>query len=212
MLTNIAPQVSDADPLAVPALAVDRRASGKRHQSVLLIGRVLMADGAAAGTPVCLVHDISANGLMARFASPPEVGQALVIEIRGLPPVAGTVRWVRGHKAGVQFVEAQDLDQVFHLRRPDGTVARPPRFPVQLPAQLRLDGRRLAAEMLDVSAGGAKLALPADAVARGQTGALHQPQLDQPVFGTVCWVAGDRAGFRFATPLPLATLTRLLGG
>jgi len=203
MLTNVAPP----DGAIEPVPPGDRRAGGKRHQSVLLIGRVR----GAGGSPVCLVHDVSQGGIMARFATPPIVGEVMVIEMRGLAPVAATVRWVRGHKAGLQFAEPQDIGQVFSLRRADGTVARPPRFPLHAPAQLRIDGRRLPVEMLDISAGGAKLAVAPDAVTRGQTGALHLAALADPAFGTVCWVADDRAGFRFAAPLSLAALTRLLG-
>ncbi|HEX8555612.1 MAG TPA: PilZ domain-containing protein [Sphingomonas sp.] len=195
---------ADKAPDVPPA---ERREGGKRHQSVLLIGRVVGA-GAA---PTCLVHDISKAGMMARFAAPPAVGSELTIEIRGLPPVTGTVRWVRGHKAGLQFEEAQDLQQVFHLRRPDGTIARAPRFPLSAPAQLRLNGRRLAGELLDVSAGGAKIALVDESsVAPGQTGAIHLTMIPDALFGTVCWVREGRAGFRFAAPLPLATLTQIL--
>jgi len=203
MLTVTAP---DGSIEAAPA--ADRRSGGKRHQSVLLIGRIL----GIGGTPVCLVHDISAGGMMARFATPPSVGDELVIEMRGLSPVAATVRWVRGHKAGLQFATAQDVTQVFNLRRADGTVARPPRFPLQVPAQLRIDGRRVSVEMLDISAGGAKLAVAGDVVAKGQTGSLHLPTLAEPAFGTICWTAEDRAGFRFAAPLTLAALARLLSG
>lgn len=203
VVTGTAAHASSAE------LSGDRREGGKRHQSVLLIGRVLGA-GAA---PTCLVHDISKSGMMARFASPPAVGDILTIEIRGLPPVTGIVRWVRGSKAGLQFEQPQDLDQVFHLRHADGTVARAPRFPLSAPAQLRLNGRRFAGELLDVSAGGAKVALVDDeAVTPGQTGAIHLTTIPDALFGTICWVRDNRAGFRFATPLPLATLTQILAG
>jgi len=199
--------IAPAATLDAPAATVsERRAGGKRHQSVLLIGRVTGAPGA----PVCLVHDISKAGMCARFDVPPAVGDVLTVEVRGLSPVTGTVRWVRGRKAGLQFAEAQDLERVFELRREDGTVARPPRFPLSAPARLRIDGRRLLAELLDLSAGGAKLALAATGPLPGQTGSIHLPGGGEALFGTVAWTRDDRLGFRFAQPLPLAQLTALL--
>jgi len=197
----------DAAPTAAdPATAAERRAGGKRHQSVLLIGRV----SGASGAPVCLVHDISKAGMCARFDVPPAVGDVVTVEVRGLPAVTGTVRWVRGRKAGLQFAEAQNIDQVFNPRGDDGTVARPPRFPLSAPAQLRLDGRRIVAELLDLSAGGAKLALAAPGPRPGQTGAIHLLRAEAPIYGGVAWARDDRIGFRFARPLPLAQLTALL--
>jgi hypothetical protein len=110
--------------LALQSLVTpDRRSDDRRYRPVLLIGRV---DGANA--PVCLVHDISAQGLMARFPDPPAVGDELTVEVRGLPPIRGTVRWVDGPKAGLRFAERQDVTRLFAIQREDGTIARPPAF------------------------------------------------------------------------------------
>ena len=182
----------------------DRRSGDRRYRPVLLIGRV-----EGAGAPVCLVHDISAEGLMARFPDPPAVGDSLSVEVRGLPPIRATVRWIDGPKAGLRFDERQDVTRLFAIQREDGTVARAPRFPLAAPAQLRLGERRLAAELVDLSAGGAKLALT-DPVQRGETGALHLSAIDAPLFGALCWSRDDRAGFRFAAPLTLPMLSGIL--
>lgn len=193
---------------AAPAAARERRAGGKRHRSVLLVGRVV----GRAGSPACLVHDLSRSGMMARFTDPPAVGETLVVEVRGLPPVTGTVRWVKGTKAGLEFAEAQDLDPVFHPHRDDGTVARAPRFPVSMPGELKVAGTRRVVELLDISAGGAKLAIDPGTVTAGQAGAIHLSALRDPIYGTLCWVRDDHAGFRFAAPLPLGLLAELIGG
>lgn len=185
--------------------AADRRAGGKRHQSVLLVGRVRRGDSDAA----CLVHDISRHGLMARFPEPPTVDEVLLVEVRGLPPMVGTVRWVRGRKAGLQFAEAQPVEQVFRLRSDDGLVARPPRFPLAAPATLRIDGERSRAETLDISAGGAKLAIER-AVVVGDPGQVTLIDTGTALFGKVCWVGDGAIGFRFMTPLPLDALAEIL--
>ncbi|MCP3734087.1 PilZ domain-containing protein [Sphingomonas sp. RP10(2022)] len=187
------------------AIPIDQR-SGRRHAIVLLVGRVRHADGEAA----CLVHDISANGLMARFTAAPMVGDRLWIEVRGLPEVAATVRWVDGFRGGVEFDTGQDIAGVFCLRDDHGHVARTPRFTMTASASLRIADRRIAVDILDISPGGAKLRgdIP---LAAGQAGSIVLPELETPMFGTICWHREDRLGFRFATPLTLANLSRVLG-
>lgn len=186
-------------------LAPDRR-TGKRHQSVLLVGKVRRGDEETA----CLVHDISRNGMMARFPIPPTVGETLWVEVRGMPGAQGTVRWVKGRKAGVQFAEPQPIEQVFQLKRDDGLVARSPRFPLAAAVSLRFEGGRFRAEALDISAGGLKLAAE-QRVEAGQTGQVVLVDTGTALFGKVCWVREGQFGFRFAAPLPLETLAQLLG-
>lgn len=192
-------------PLPADAAAGDRRAGGKRHQSVLLVGRARIGTTDTA----CLVHDISRNGMMARFPQPPSVGDTLIVEVRGLAPARAVIRWVRGHKAGMQFAEPQAVENVFQIRRDDGLIARPPRFAVQAAAVLRLDGARFPATLLDISAGGAKL-MAERPVQADQTGQMMLADFDMALFGKVRWVKGEQFGFRFVAPLPLLTLAQIL--
>lgn len=191
------------DDLSEPA--PERRAGGKRHQSVLLVGKVRRGDVESA----CLVHDISRHGLMARFTVPPAQGETLVVEVRGLPPAVGTVRWVKGRKAGFQFDAPQPVEQVFQVKRGDGLIARPPRFPLYARATVRLEGDRFNAEALDLSAGGIKLSSDR-AVQAGQTGQVTLNDTGTAMFGKVCWTRDGQFGFRFMSPLPLETLAQIL--
>ncbi|MEG3163711.1 PilZ domain-containing protein [Sphingomonas sp. PB2P19] len=184
---------------------VPERRSGKRHAIVLLIGRVCRNSRES----VCLVHDISKFGLMARFTVPPVVGEHLRTEVRGLPLAGGTIRWVKGLKAGFQFDEPQDVDSVFTVKRADGTIARPPRFPISAPVRLRFGDVPFSATLIDISAGGAKLSSDTP-VEPGQAGQVMLPDTDTSIYGAVCWTRDDRFGFRFAAPLSLATLSRIL--
>ncbi|WP_230482819.1 PilZ domain-containing protein [Sphingomonas sp. Leaf21] len=180
------------------------RRTGQRHSAVLLLGKVC---GDAPG--VCLVHNISSSGLMARFVAVPTVGDAICIEVRGLPPIPGTVRWVRGQKAGVQFDTLQPYERIFSSENEDGTIPRPPRFPVTLSAEVRLGDRKFPSELLDVSAGGAKLRGD-DTVRPGLTGHVVIRPMNTSLFGTICWVKDGRFGFRFVSPLPLDTLAAIV--
>ena len=188
-------------------VATDRRSGGKRHASVLLVGRVWRAGVESA----CLVHDISGGGLKARFPSTPAVNEELLVEVRGLPPVTAVVRGVKGREAGRGFVEPQDVERVFQISREDGTIARPPRWTIQTPARVRLDADRFGATLVDVSPGGAKL-VAEHQVATGQAGQLLLVETGVALFGKVCWAEEGRFGFRFPAPLPLDALTRVIGG
>jgi hypothetical protein len=188
-----------------PQEALDRR-SGQRHALVLLIGKVRHAGREAA----CLVHDISVGGMKVRFTEPHRVDDRLEIEVRGLPPVRGTIRWVNGCKGGVEFDAPQDLARVFRLRDDDGHVMRTPRFAMEASGTLRLLERRWAVDILDISPGGAKLEGETGAEI-GQAGSITLPDLPTPVFGVVCWTQDKKLGFRFSSPLTLDMLARVLG-
>jgi hypothetical protein len=183
--------------------SAERRA-GRRHSAVLLLGKLC---GDRPG--VCLVHNISANGLMARFVDVPTVGDPICIEVRGLPPVSGTVRWVKGQKAGVQFDSPQPYEQIFSNENEDGTIPRPPRFPVARTADVRLGDRKFTAAMIDVSAGGAKLEAVGP-VQPGLTGHIIVRPLGTAIPGTICWVKDGRFGFRFVSPLRMDALAAII--
>ena len=183
--------------------SLERRA-GKRHSAVLLLGKLC---GDRPG--VCLVHNISATGLMARFVDVPSVGESICIEVRGLPPVRGTVRWVRGAKAGIEFDSPQPYERIFLHENEDETIPRPPRFEISLAADVRVGDRKFAAEMLDISAGGAKLRADSEVVV-GLAGQIIVRPMGTAIFGTICWVRDDRFGFRFVSPLPIDTLAAIV--
>lgn len=187
-------------------LAIEDRRENRRHTTVLLIGKVRQG----AGDSACLVHDISAHGLMARFTAAPAVGDRLLIEMRGLPEVAATVRWVDGYKAGVEFAEPQEVERVFCLRDEQGLVARAPRFAIAASAVMRLGAERWAVDLLDISPGGVKLRTDRPLQA-GQAGSILLAAVGSPIYGAICWVRDDRCGFRFSSPLPLTSLARVLG-
>jgi hypothetical protein len=187
-------------------MRLDQRREGKRHTTVLLIGRLRHAGGETA----CLVHDISSHGMMARFTAVPMVGDRLLVEVRGLPEVAATVRWVNDFRGGVEFDAPQDIGGVFCLRDDRGHVARTPRFAMQASAGMRIGDLRVPVDILDISPGGVKLRSDI-LIPVGRAGSVLLPQIDTAAFGSVCWTRDDRFGFRFCTPLSLSLLSRVLG-
>jgi hypothetical protein len=181
---------------------VDRRGA-RRHATVLLVGRVRHR----GGNSVCLVHDISPDGLMARFTQVPRVDEEVEVAVRGLAPTLATIRWVRGYKAGLAFHTRQDLTEV--LGRAPGKVPRAPRFEVTLVTHLTVERERQVVELVDLSPGGAKLIIDGT-LAPGTPVQLALPGTSAPVPATACWFRDGHAGLRFTFPLEMGTLAYIL--
>ena len=54
------------------------------------------------------VRNLSATGLMADCPIPIAKGEAVVLDLRGIGPVAGSVIWVQAERIGVLFDQAVD--------------------------------------------------------------------------------------------------------
>lgn len=192
--------------LATTMPAAPERRAGERHSSVLMIGRADIG----GQEHMCLIHNISARGLMARFAAPPPIGRELVVQCRGLPPTAAVVRWHHGERAGLEFRAERDVGAVLSGSgdRADGA-PRTPRFHVALPASLVRDGTVYPATVRDISTGGA--CLQTTAVARyGDVLRLSVTDCIAALPAVAVWRDEALLGIRFLHPLPLPQLACLL--
>lgn len=69
------------------------------------------------------VRNLSADGMMADFTNVAEVGEPVVVTVRGIGAVSGHVAWIRRGRIGIRFdVEVDPL----MARRPVGRQAQPP--------------------------------------------------------------------------------------
>lgn len=181
------------------------RREGKRHTSVLLIGRADFGRREHA----CLVHNISERGLMARFLTPPAMGETISVQLRGLGPVDATVRWINGACAGVEFATPQSLQHVLGKTAPGEQRARTPRFDLSRAAKLEVDGVAHEAVVIDVSVGGAKLiAEPRFRV--GSHARLGIVDTHLLFAGTICWQQDEHVGFQFVKALTLQRLADVI--
>ena len=48
-------------------------------------------------------------------------------------------------------------------------------------------------------------------VTPGLTGQIMLPDTGTSIYGTICWTRDERFGFKFVAPLPLTTLSQILG-
>jgi hypothetical protein len=111
---------------------------------------------APTGELICVIRDVSESGVSLRGFHALPVGEPLFLELQTgerheIAPV-----WARGHEAGFRFVESVDVA---------GLVAEVGCFPkrqlrlgMAFPIELMFLGRRIAAEILNVSQQGARVA------------------------------------------------------
>ncbi|MBN8809337.1 MAG: PilZ domain-containing protein [Sphingomonas sp.] len=179
----------------------DRR-DGPRTRSVLALGKIVHA----GREHIAIVRDIASGGLKIEMIDPPEPGSYVIVEMLGLNPTPARVAWRRDRQAGLAFSMPQEVERMCRRGRDEsGTAARGPRFTIAARATLRVDGRAVPIDVVNISAGGARLRglvgvaanLPASLELRRGKGAWS---------GYIRWLDGADAGFSFTPPLDFRTL------
>lgn len=183
-----------------------------RTVTTLMVGKLICT---GAGEQLCRVRNISATGMMLESPFPLQDGDRIVVELRGGPVLEGTIMWVSAGRAGVQFLEPIDVEEVLaaakgsspaaRLRR---AVPRAPRFQVAGNARLVCNGVSHTVVLENISQSGARVRL------------ANQPDLDRvmtlvipglkPHSCTVRWIESDSAGVAFIDMIPYAELAAWL--
>lgn len=181
-----------------------------RTVTTLLVGKLI-----AEGMPEqpCRVRNLSATGMLIETQSPLGYGNWIAVELRCGQRLQGTVVWSSTGRAGVQFAEAIEVDQVLAVAR-GATAAhvvapRAPRFAVNLVARLVNDGHPTEVTIQNISQSGARVLLN-DLRELEPLVTLTIPGL-QPRRCTVRWARDKTAGLAFMDMVPYHELTALLG-
>jgi hypothetical protein len=191
----------------VPASAdagSDRR-HGDRHVAVMRVAILHTAHG----EELCLVRNISDDGLKARIWSDLNVGDPLTAEFKSGDNVSGTVVWRREDHIGVQFTETQDHAAILSGDEdpPAGFQPRAPRVHLETPGRIRVGARYHRVMLSDISQGGAKVRLgPPDRWEEGAPSLVLTLGGLPPIDGTLRWHDAEVAGITFNTKIPLDTL------
>ncbi|OAN57281.1 PilZ domain-containing protein [Sphingomonas sp. TDK1] len=183
-----------------------------RTVTTLMVGKLICA---GAGEQLCRVRNISATGMMLESPFPLREADTIVVELRGGPVLEGTIMWVSGGRAGVQFTAPIDVEEVLaaakgsspaaRLRR---AVPRAPRFAIGCTARLVCNGVSHVAVVENISQSGARIHL------------ASRPELDRvvtlvipgltPHSCTIRWNDGESAGLAFIEMIPYAELAAWL--
>ncbi|WP_242187397.1 PilZ domain-containing protein [Sphingomonas sp. CARO-RG-8B-R24-01] len=193
-------------PVAAPAAprVVTERREDERYRRVLATGKLMLDDCEM----FCFVRDLSVGGAKIETLTVPMIGQRLTFEMRGLGPCFARVVWNRGFLVGLAFDEPQDLAKVADRGTRQGYCARAPRFATNRLAQLRVAGATVAIELIDLSAGGARLR--GAGVLKVDTAACLILDGIAPRAGYIRWARDGDVGLKFTPILDLPTLMQIL--
>jgi hypothetical protein len=181
----------------------DRR--GQIRQVALLRVALLHAGGAS---DICVVKNVSPNGLSARVYRKLAPGEQVELEFRSGELLAGSVIWEREGDVGIVFPERIDVTAVLASHTVmEATKRRAlPRISVQCTGQLSTGLRSMDIVLRDISQGGASLETKTQMTNLGKV-RLSLPDLP-PIAGVVRWISGSTVGVSFNQYIAFEQLAR----
>ena len=188
--------------------AVPRPAERRVDERLIPLLKVskLLSDGAER---LIRIRNISAGGVMAEVANPPQVGERVAIEMSG-QRIPSSVVWIREGLAGIKFDQSVDLGELLAGRKPrHGFRPRPPRLHVDCKASVRVGKVYYNVDVHDISLGGMKVE-PIEEYCVGRPVIVVVESL-KPIKGEVRWFSDRRAGIVFDKPLDFAELAEWVG-
>jgi len=193
--------------MIVPSPDVKTVPERRRQVRQLALLRVALFH-AGGVSDICVVRNVSANGLSARVYRKLSVGDEVEIEFRSGELLAGRVVWEEDYDIGIVFPRPIDVAQVLASRwSTEATKRRAlPRISVDCAGQLSNGLRAVEVMLRDISQGGASLECNADAIGPGNV-RLLLPDLP-PIVGAVRWTSGLNIGVSFNECLAFETLAR----
>lgn len=157
---------------------------------------------------ICVVRNVSPNGLSARVYRKFRAGDAVEIEFRSGELLGGSVVWEEEYDVGIVFPRPIDAAQVLASRWSTETEKRRalPRIAVDCAGRLSKGLRSVDVMLRDISQGGASLESQVQAAGLGKV-ELSLPDLP-PIAGVVRWTSGANLGVSFNECLAFETLAR----
>ena len=186
----------------------DRRRS-VRHAVVNQVAKIRLSSGREE---LCLLRDISAEGLKAEVYIPLERGASLDIELRTAHTVRGKVVWVADKDIGVAFdAPIPAAAMLAHCSfEVNGGSLRPPRLKVNLRGLLRIGAAAQMVSIGNISQAGMQIAAPEPL----RTGAACSVALSglPARAAAVCWWRDGDAGLMLTDPFDYPTFAQWRAG
>ena len=157
---------------------------------------------------ICVVKNVSPNGLSARVYRKVVPGEAVEVEFRSGQLLAGSVVWEEECDIGIVFPRPIDVAEVLASRWSSEAQKRRalPRIAVECTGRLSNGLSSVDVTLRDISQGGASLESEAQAAGLGKV-QLSLPDLP-PIAGVVRWSSDTNLGVSFNECLAFETLAR----
>lgn len=184
-----------------------------RYVSVLRVARLT----GAGSEQLCLIRNISSNGLMARVYRPFEGDEIVQIELRSGRVIDGRVVWNKEGNVGISFVGPIRVEE--ELARECGKLAdesregraRLPRIRIDGPVSVRRGNQEVGGRVKDISQQGARIMLDrADVIGVDDSISLNfVPECNFSFAAQVRWRRQLSIGLQFKKTLTLETVAEI---
>ena len=196
-------------PSQAAEIPVEDRRRSVRHAVVNQVAKIRLASGREE---LCLLRDISAEGLKAEVYVALERGASIDIELRTAHTVSGKVVWVADKDIGVAFdAPIPAAAMLAHCSfEANGGSLRPPRLKVNLRGLLRIGAAAQMVSIGNISQAGMQIAAPTPL----QTGAACSVALSglPARAASVCWWREGEAGLMLTEPFDYPTFAQWRAG
>jgi len=186
---------------AIAQQPVQERRRSIRHTTVIQVAKILFGSGREE---LCLLRDISPDGLQAEIYVSASTGEHVEIEVRTGHRIGGRITWIRERLIGVGFDEPMPMSAMLAHCSFDNRMGRlrPPRLNVDMRGLLRIEGPDQVVRIENISQAGLQIAAP-DPFREGTLCAVTLPGL-APRPATIRWCRERQAGIMLAEPFDYA--------
>lgn len=185
-----------------PPVRGERR-EDERYLTLFRVGSLIIG----GDRQLCLIKNISAGGMLIRAYSLLGAGTRLSVELKQGQIVEGSVTWVDGNTAGIEFDSRIDIVELLSGSA-DAARARMPRLEIRCMASVRHESRTYVLVARDISQGGMKVESDGS-LAVGSDVVVSLPGLEA-IAGVVRWQSNGCCGIAFNRLLALSALVTWL--
>jgi hypothetical protein len=181
---------------AVPLSTQERRRS-IRHATVMQVAKIRFGSGREE---LCMLRDVSPEGLRVEIYVPIEAGTHIELELRTGHQLGGSVVWAENKAIGVAFDEPMPMSAMLAHCSFDDRLGklRPPRLTVNMRGLLKIGGEDQRVEIGNISQAGMQIAAP-EPLHEGAACAIGLPGLP-PRAATIRWCREGQAGLMLDEP------------
>jgi hypothetical protein len=185
--------------------SVEERRRSVRHPVVSQVAKIRLSSGREE---LCLLQDISAEGVQAEVYLPLRAGDHVDIELRTAHSAGGRIAWATDKAIGVAFDAPIPAAAMLAHCSFDHAPAnlRPPRLKVDLRGLLRIEARTTTVDVSNISQAGLQIVAPAP-LAAGTACTIALPHLPARA-ATICWWREGSAGLMLLDPIPYAAFAQ----
>jgi hypothetical protein len=176
---------------------VQERRRSIRHATVMQVAKIRLGSGCEE---LCLLRDVSPEGLRVELYVKVEVGEHIEIELRTGHAIGGRVAWAEGKVVGISFDEPMPMSAMLAHCSFDDRLGnlRPPRLKVNMHGLLQVGGREKVVRIGNISQAGLQIGAP-DPLPAGAACTIALPGLP-PRPATIRWWRDGQCGLMLAEP------------